>query len=329
MKTVNWGIIGCGQVTELKSGPAFNQVEGSRLVAVMRRDATAAEDYAKRHAVPKWYVTARDLIHDPEVNAVYIATPPNAHAELALEVAASGKPCYVEKPMARTAEECRQMIEGFSAKNLPLFVAYYRRALPHFSRVKALIESSELGALRQLNYDFASPSMLGANGAEGWRFDPEIAGGGLFWDLGSHALDLFDFWMGPLKGVEGQLLVAKGGGAVEELVSMSAHTAEGVSITGAWNFISRNSADVVTLRFSAGEIRCSVFGPPEVEITDSAGDTRTETFQLPENIQLPLISNIVKSLREGAVALSTGASARRTNEVIDAVAAHKLTVPIR
>jgi predicted dehydrogenase len=79
MEEIRWGIIGCGDVTEIKSGPAFNKVANSKLVAVMRRDSAKAADYAKRHHVPKWYDDASKLINDPEVNAIYIATPPLQH----------------------------------------------------------------------------------------------------------------------------------------------------------------------------------------------------------------------------------------------------------
>ena len=79
MNAVKWGIIGCGDVTEVKSGPAFNKVKNSSLVAVMRRDGEKARDYAHRHNVPKWYSDAEALINDPDVNAVYVATPPSSH----------------------------------------------------------------------------------------------------------------------------------------------------------------------------------------------------------------------------------------------------------
>src|SRR5262245_58209728 len=138
--TVRWGIIGCGDVTEVKSGPGFQKAQGSELVAVMRRDGTKAADYAGRHAVPRWYDDAERLINDPEVDAVYVATPPGSHLEYALRVARASKPCYVEKPMARSYAECRRMIEAFEKAGLGLFVAYYRRMLPRFVRAKELIE---------------------------------------------------------------------------------------------------------------------------------------------------------------------------------------------
>ena len=100
MEKIKWGIIGCGDVTEVKSGPAFNKVKNSGLVAVMRRDAEKAEDYARRHTVPKWYSDANKLIHDPEVNAIYIATPPSSHEEYTMAAFDAGKPVYVEKPMS-------------------------------------------------------------------------------------------------------------------------------------------------------------------------------------------------------------------------------------
>ena len=132
MKTIRWGIIGCGDVTEVKSGPALQKADHSALVAVMRRNGQLAEDFARRHGVPQWYDDAAALIHDPAVDAVYIATPPSSHKEYTLMSAAAGKPVYVEKPMARNTAECQAMIAACHKANVPLFVAYYRRALARF-----------------------------------------------------------------------------------------------------------------------------------------------------------------------------------------------------
>src|SRR5580704_17465581 len=152
MKTIRWGIIGCGDVTEVKSGPAFQKAAGSELVAVMRRDGAKARDYALRHSVPNWYTDADALIHDPQVNAVYVATPPGWHEHYAMKVLAAGKPCYMEKPMARNASEARRMTDAFLTKGVPLFVAYYRRALPRFLKVKQILASGVLGNLKNAFY---------------------------------------------------------------------------------------------------------------------------------------------------------------------------------
>jgi predicted dehydrogenase len=142
---INWGIIGCGDVTEVKSGPAFNKVEGSRLVAVMRRNASLAEDYARRHKVPKFYSDASELIHDREVDAVYVATPPDTHAVYGIAAIEAGKPVYIEKPMALNYEECLRINEAAEKHKVPVFVAYYRRTLPGFLKVKGLIDNGAIG----------------------------------------------------------------------------------------------------------------------------------------------------------------------------------------
>jgi predicted dehydrogenase len=319
MKTIRWGILGCGDVTEVKSGPAFNKVPQSRLTAVMRRDGEKAADYARRHGVDRWYDSADALIGDGEVDAVYIATPPGSHCELALKVAAAGKPCYVEKPMARNAAECEQMGEAFAAADRPLFVAYYRRGLAHFAAVKSMIESGRYGALKSLRYRFANGAQL--NGTpDSWRYQPEISGGGLFWDLGSHALDLFDWWLGPLRSVSGHALRQNAASPVEELVAMTAIGGADVSLSADWNFISHQEVDCVLLEFEKAQISCAVFGPPELRIEAVGEESQILNFSLPENIQYHLIENSVAHLLGGTPALSTGQSATRTSAVIDQVA---------
>jgi 1,5-anhydro-D-fructose reductase (1,5-anhydro-D-mannitol-forming) len=319
MEEIRWGILGCGNVTEVKSGPALQKLPFSSVVAVMRRDAAKAADYAERHGVGRWYDSVDALINDPEVNAVYIATPPGSHCELALKVAASGKPCYVEKPMARNAAECQRMVDAFASAGLPLFVAYYRRGLPHFTEVKSMIDSGRYGSLISLRYHFSSGHQV-CGIPEGWRYQPEVSGGGLFWDLGSHALDLFDWWFGPLRSVHGHALKRSEASAVEDLVAMTAVAEGNVSLSCDWNFISRYHNDRFELEFECARVTGSVFGAMEILIETDGGEPQTLNYPQPENIQSNVISNIVESLRTGAPALSTGVSAARTNAVIDQVA---------
>lgn len=198
---VRWGIIGCGDVTEIKSGPGFQKAANSQLVAVMRRNSALAADYARRHGVARWYDDAEALIHDPAVDAVYIATHPETHAEYARMVAAAGKPAYVEKPMARHTPECDRMIEAFARAGQKLFVAFYRRCLPRFVQVKQLLAAGALGQPTEVRCHLAAPNHRDAGGA--WRLDAARSGGGLLLDLGSHALDLLDHLFGPLSNVSG------------------------------------------------------------------------------------------------------------------------------
>ena len=319
MKTIRWGIIGCGDVTEVKSGPALQKAEGSSLVAVMRRDAAKAADYAKRHGVPRWYADADALIHDREVDVVYVATPPGSHAEYALRVAEAGKPCYVEKPMARSQAECLRMVEAFRLKGLPLFVAYYRRALPRFVKVKELIDAGALGRVTGVTYRHSR--LFRPDAPYQWRLDPVHAGGGLLLDLGSHLLDQLDFLLGPLSDVSGNAANITGGLA-EDAVSMTFRTAGGAIGSAIWNFAGAHREDLLEIEGTAGRVVLSCFGNEPVRLTTEAGKESTFDLPNPPHIQQPLIQTIVDELLgQGGRCPSTGETAARTSRVMDEVLA--------
>jgi 1,5-anhydro-D-fructose reductase (1,5-anhydro-D-mannitol-forming) len=332
MRTIRWGIIGCGDVTEVKSGPAFQKADGSALVAVMRRRGELAADYAHRHDVPAWYDDAARLIADPQVDAVYIATPPGAHEALALAVCAAGKPAYVEKPMARTHAECRRMVDAFAAAAVPLFVAYYRRALPRFVRVRDLVAAGELGRVTAVSYRYAGPHHLDVEArvrdgaALPWRVQAEHAGGGLLLDLGCHTLDILDFVLGPLGGVHGSAANLATPHAVEDTVAMSFRTGDGVPGTAQWSFASAQRADEIVIAGTRGEVRLSTFGSEPVELRrgeqhEQSAKPDIERLDLPNpaHIQQPFIQSMVDELRGRGRCASTGASAARTSAIIDTV----------
>ena len=168
---------------------------------------------------PRWYDDADDLINDPDVDAVYVATPPDSHRDYVIRVAQAGKPVYVEKPMARTALECADMMSACEQAGVGLFVAYYRRAMPRFATVKDLLDSGRIGQLRSVSIRSERPGQLDEAGRAGWRVDPEISGGGHFVDLGSHVLDLLDWLLGPVTHVAGVATNRGGRYRAEDLVT--------------------------------------------------------------------------------------------------------------
>ena len=294
--TIRWGILGCGKVAEVKSGPGFQSAAGSELVLVMRRDAVLAADYARRHGVARWTTDANELIHDSGVDAVYIATPPSTHLEYALRVAAAGKPAYVEKPMARNHAECRQMVAAFADARLPLLVAYYRRRLPRFLTTKELIDTGRLGQVTMLHYRYASNKVhrIVAGQLE-WRLLAEQSGGGLLLDLGSHALDIFDFLFGPIEQVRGAAANLASPCEVEDVVAMHCRFRSGVMGVAGWNFAAATAEDVIEITGTLGKITLSLFGNDPVVLATAAG---VETFDRPNppHIQQPLIQSIVDQL---------------------------------
>lgn len=312
---IRWGIIGCGDVTEVKSGPGFQKAARSQLVAVMRRDGKRAADYARRHGVARWYDRAEALIADPEVDAVYVATPPDAHLACALQVAAAGKPAYVEKPMARNTAECDAMVAAFARQRLPLFVAYYRRRLPRFRTVEALLAEGAVGRVTGVHFFQAEPYH---RRDAGWRTNGATAGGGHFLDLGSHTLDLMDAFFGPLEQVNGRAANLVSNYAVEDAVSASFVTAGGVPGSAHWNFASDARHDSFRISGTDGEIAFSVFENAPVQIT-RAGVTEKLTIDHPPHVQQPLIQAVVDDLLGREACPSTGESARRTTRVMDAI----------
>ncbi len=321
--TVKWGVIGVGNVCEVKSAPAMKLVPGSDLVAVMRRDGQKARAYAEKHQVARWYDNADDLINDPGVNAIYIATPPHVHAELTQKAAQAGKPVYVEKPMARNHRECLEMIAVCEQARVPLFVAYYRRTLPNFLKIKELVDNGAIGDVRLVNIQMnqsKDPKIIISTDAH-WRVDPEIAGGGYFYDLASHQLDFLDFLFGPIKAAKGMAANQAGIYPAEDVVSASFEFENGILGSGSWCFTTAEIAnkDLTTIVGSKGQISYPTFGEPYVLLeTDEKGAERFD-FEMPKHIQYFLIESIVKELLGKGKCPSTGITAARTNWVMEQI----------
>jgi predicted dehydrogenase len=320
---ISWGIIGCGNVTEVKSGPAFSKVKGSRLIAVMRRDALLAEDYARRHNVPKFYSKASDLINDNDIDAVYIATPPGSHTEYAIEVIKAGKPVYIEKPMALNYSECLKINKAAEKYKVPVFVAYYRRALPGFLLVKDLIENGSIGKVLFLQIQlFKSPSEDEKNGKLSWRVDPKISGGGHFFDLASHQLDYLDFLLGPIQKVKSIALNQSGLYKAEDFVTAEFLFCDNILATGTWCFsVSLDSGrDIIEITGDKGSIIFSTFSFEPIVLSNASG--RQEFInERPENVQYNLIDKIVQSLNGKVSSPSTGITGARTSKVMDEIVA--------
>lgn len=318
MSTIRWGIIGCGDVTEVKSGPGFQKADNADLVAVMRRTGELAKDYAQRHGVPKWYDDAEALIHDPEVDAIYIATPPNSHKEYTLLSAQAGKPVYVEKPMARNFTECKEMIAACQAAGVPLFVAYYRRTLARFLKIKELLEADAIGHVRLVTITLTQPPRADERDAHNlpWRVIPEVAGGGRFVDLASHMLDFLDYVLGPIEAVQGFAANQDSPFPAEDLVSGTFRFESGVQGVGTWCFTAFDDVDLTEIVGSRGKISFSTFDAAPVLLTTSAGVTEF-AIDYPAHIQQPLIQTVVDALTGTGHCPSTGKSAARTNWVMD------------
>lgn len=318
-KVIRWGIIGCGNVTEKKSGPAYQKTAGFEIVAVMRRDAEKAADYAKRHGIQKHYSDADALINDPEVDAVYIATPPDSHKFYGLKVAEAGKICCIEKPLAPNYEDSKAIYEAFEAKNIPLFSAYYRRTLPRFKQIKKWLDANSIGQIRHINWHLSKPaSEQDLSGLYNWRTDAAVAKGGYFDDLASHGLDLFNYLLGDIKEVSGISLNQQNlYSAKDALVACWLHEG-GITGTGSWNFGCATREDMVIIYGSLGTISFSIFDENPVILSNENGILPL-MIEHPENVQLHHVEAMKEQLLGSRIHPSNGRTATHTSWVMDRI----------
>ena len=321
-KEIKWGFIGCGEVTEKKSGPAFALVPHSRVVAVMSRSHEKAESYAARHGIERWYTDAQQLINDKDVNAVYIATPPSSHATYAIMAMKAGKPVYVEKPLASSYIDCQRVNRVSEQTGVPCFVAYYRRCLPYFQKVRELVEQGAIGRVMNVQIRFAVPPRdLDYNSQElPWRVQRDIAGGGYFYDLAPHQIDLLQDLFGPIVRARGFSTNLGGLYQTEDNLSASFQFQDGLPGSGSWCFVAHESAktDRIELIGDQGQICFSVFTYEPIALHDSTGRHEI-VVENPEHVQMPLIEQIVRHLRGEGTCNVDNQSATSVNWVMDRI----------
>lgn len=322
MKIIKWGFIGCGEVTEKKSGPAFSEVEGSMVEAVMSRSADKARSYAERHGIRKWYTDPQELIDDPDVNAIYIATPPSSHATFAIMSMKAGKPVYVEKPLAASYEDCARINRVSEETGVPCFVAYYRRYLPYFQKVKSIIDSGTIGHILNVQVRFAVPPRdLDYHTANlPWRLQPDIAGGGYFYDLAPHQLDLLQYFFGVILEADG--ICANRGKLykAEDSVSACFRFDGGLPGSGSWCFVAYESAkeDRIQVVGDQGQVCFSVFNYDPIQLHTNEG-TQSIAVPNPPYVQFPLIKNVIEHLQGLDVCTCTSVSATPVNWAMDQI----------
>lgn len=331
MKQIGWGIVGCGDVCERKSAPAMYKLPGSRLAAVMRRDEAKLRDFAARHGVAHAYTSADELIADPGVDIVYVATPPGSHMEYAIRAMEAGKPVYVEKPMAVTYADCLKMNAVARRTGQRLYVAYYRRSLPYFLKVKELLDGGAIGTVIGAEIRFSRPPLAEDldPAHRPWRLDPRQAGEGYFFDMACHTLDVMDFLLGPVADAHGTAVNRAGLYEAPDTVCASMRFASGVAASGLWQYAANpvSACDRIRIAGTGGHVDFSTFSFEPVELVTPAGTARFN-LPAPRHIQMPMIESIVTELQGHGRCPSTGETAARTSRVMDMIIAPVSGYPV-
>lgn len=319
---IKWGFIGCGEVTKTKSGPAFESIEHSEVVAVMSRDGDKAKAYAQERGIARWYDDAQELVDDPDVTAVYIATPPSSHATYAIMAMKAGKPVYIEKPMAQTYEECCRINRISKETGVPCFVAYYRRYLPYFLKVKELITTGTIGHVLNVQIHFAQPPRNLDYNSDNlpWRVQKDISGGGYFYDLAPHQIDLLQELFGCILEVSGYKSNRGGLYQAEDSISACFKFENGLVGSGSWCFVSHESIheDRIEVIGDKGLISFSVYTYAPIVIQTERGREEISVPN-PMYVQQPLIQSVVNHLLKKEICSCDGEDATMTNWVMDKI----------
>lgn len=291
-----WGLLGTGDVTKIKSGPGLYKNPNSILEGVYNRTKEKAMQFAFRHGVPKVFDSVEEMLKDEYIDIIYIATPPYTHYEFAMQCLEAGKAVYIEKPITMNYEEALAIDAKAKEKNLPVYAAFYRRGLQKFIGIKELLDSGQIGAIRMVRVThWAEPTEEEKRGELTWRLQKEMSGGGKFWDLAVHTLDILEFFFGKMTSFEGKVVNQGGYYEIDDTVITTFQYENGIVGTGSWCFVSDKNVEEVFIAGEKGNLRFSVFGR-EAVILEKNGELEMINYRFPTHIAMPYQGSIVKEL---------------------------------
>lgn len=316
-KIIRWGIIGCGDVAEHKSGPALYRTPGSELVAVMRRDPAKAQDFCARHKAKRWYTKVEDLLADPEVSAVYIASPHYLHKTHTVLAAEAGKAVLCEKPMGIKAAEAQAIVDACQARRVSLTVAYYRRFWQTTRVMRQLLDESAIGKLVQARFQISDWNVAGP-GRE-WLNSREQSGGAALANTGSHWVDLIRFLLGEVQDVSGFCSSQTTGLDIDDTVSAELRLTSGVLVSLAVTLQSPAPINEIEIAGTEGRIFASPLSEGRLYLQRRAGEPELMQFQRTGVAHQELIEQVVESLRNNVASPLPGDEAVKNWRVIEAI----------
>lgn len=317
-KNVCWGFLGCGKVVHKKSGDAFRNVPHSTIEAIMRRNIEEAKTSAEHFGAPKWCDSIEELL-SYDIDAVYIATPPGLHYEQAMQCLEAGKPVYLEKPFARNYTEAKALTEAFEKAGVPLYVGHYRRALPRFLKIREMLNNNIVGEVQKI--DFYLNRIFSQKEADNsWLYNPVLSGGGKYYDIAPHTVDIINFLFGDIEEVDGNARNLGTGCPLENIVEMSFRTKKGVCGTARFNCIAEEKSDRMQVMGTNGSMEFSVHGKTDVIVRDADGNV-TEQFDLPDpkTVEQPMVQSVVEDLLGISQCESKAKEVLVTYQIIDKV----------
>ena len=304
---LRWGLIGSGDIARKRIAPALRDLASCDLVAVCRGRPALAEAFGREFGARRWYASPEELLADPEIDAVYLATPVHLHAPHAIAAAQAGKHVLCEKPMAMSVQECDAMIAACRANGVTLGIAYYRHLYPAVTRIRQLIASGEIGAvvMAQINaFEHFNPA---PDHPRHWLVTAR-AGGGPMFDFGCHRLEVLVDLCGPVRDVKSVVGNVAFEREVEDTAIALLTFERGGYGTLAVTHAAREPQDTLDVFGTDGSLHVAVLNEGSVRVVRGE-EQRIESLPPAANMHLPLIAEFVESVaarRAPAVAGETG-----------------------
>jgi predicted dehydrogenase len=310
---LRWGIVGCGEVAVKKAGPSFQHTPGTRILAVTDARRERAEAFARQFSVERVYGTLEDLLADPEIDAVYLATPPAFHHPHTLAAAAAHKHVLCEKPMALNVRQCREMLEACRRTRVDLTVAYYRRFWPQTAVMKDLIAQGEIGDIVNARIQVTGNVMLEPQAVRAWKLDPRMSGGGFLMDVGCHRIDLLLYLLGEVTDVAAFTDAIQWDYAVDNSSNIVLRFRSGALAMGAFNWTVEFFTDEFEIIGTKGKIVASPLGGTQITLRTPAGVREIPTPRV-EFTHAALLAAVEAGAPDGI----SGEPAIKVNQVIEA-----------
>jgi predicted dehydrogenase len=316
---VRWGLVGCGDISEKRVAPALREAPGSRLVAVARAQAQKAADFAARHGASRSYADWRELVRDEELDAVYVATPVRLHAEQAVAAAEAGKHVLCEKPMALDPASCERMIGAARAHGVRLGVAYYRHHYPLVRRLRALLDSGEIGRPVLAGMQAFEPFDAPAGHPRAWLLRRSESGGGPMADFGCHRVEVLLDLLGPLAEAHGISTRARfREREVEDTCIATLRFESGAAAVVTVTHAAQERRDTLEIFGTRGSAHVAVLNAGVVRIVTASGE-REESHPPHANLHQPLVEDFVAAVREGREPTVTGAVGLEVARAVEAI----------
>jgi predicted dehydrogenase len=318
MLKVRWGLIGCGDIARRRVAPALRDLPVCELVAVSRANFAQAESFAREFGAKSWYRDWRDLVKDPDVDAVYIATPVHLHAAQAVAAAEAGKHVLCEKPLALSTKECERMIAASEANNVRLGVAYYRRFYPAVERAKTILRAGEIGmpVVVQMNaFERFEPE---PTNPRRWLLEKGLSGGGPLFDFGCHRVEVLINLFGSVKAVKGYVANILYRREVEDTACALIRFEDGPHAVLSVTHAAREPQDTLDIFGSLGSIHVDVLNEGRLKIK-TAGGERVEHHPPHQNLHQPLIEDFARAVIEGRAPLVDGRVGLKVAKVIEEI----------